>query len=236
MKTERILLKISGASLKTNDDSIICSNKINDLVNQIKFISKKYSIGIVIGGGNIWRGIEGKKLKMNDNLSDSMGMLSTIMNSLALNNSLNSNNVKSKVFSSIKCDELCNEYIYRDVEEWMNTKETVSIFAGGTGSPFFTTDTAAALRASQTDCKVIYMGKNGVDGVYSSDPKKDKNAVHYSELSYKDVLSKKLDVMDLTALTLCEKNNIKIIVFNIDNKNSIIDTIENKTKQTIIKG
>ncbi len=230
---ERILLKISGACLK-NENNLISFNQLNNLSNQIEKISKKYSVSIVVGGGNIWRGNLSKELKMDQNLADYMGMTATIINSLALSNILKNKQVNVKVYSALNCPDLCEKFNINKVEEFLSKKGTVAIFAGGTGNPFFTTDTAAALRASELKISKILMGKNGVDGVYSADPKVDKNATFYKKISFKQVIDKKLKVMDLTSLTLCEENGIDIIVFNIDKNNGIIDTLNKKNKFTLI--
>lgn len=236
MKKDRIIIKLSGASFSGKKESIIESSFINDIANQLIKISNERQIGIVIGGGNIWRGNLGKDLNMDQNVADSMGMLATTMNAIALANAIKSNNGNAKVFSSINMEGLCEIFNYEKVDEFLNAKKgNIAIFAGGTGSPFFTTDTAASLRACQLKCETIYMGKNGVDGVYDSDPKKNPNAKMFTKLTYKDVLTKSLAVMDLTAVTMCEQNNVKLIVFNFDIKDSIVKAVNGKIKYTEIK-
>lgn len=217
---ERILLKISGACLKTDNSSIIKKEKIQQIAEQISYLSDKYVISIVIGGGNIWRGNYNKDLQLNQNLADNMGMLATLINSLALENVLKTMKINAKTFSAFD-NELCEKYNVDKVNEFLQNKKTVAILAGGTGNSFFSTDTAAALRACQLNIKKIYMGKNGVDGVYSDDPKTVKNAKHYKQLSYMEVVNNKLKVMDLTALTICEENKIELFVFDIDEKDSL---------------
>lgn len=234
-KDNRIILKISGASLSTNNENIIENKFIVNIAQQLIKLSTKYQIGIVIGGGNIWRGNMNKSLNMDQNVADSMGMLATIMNSIALTNTIKNNNGSAKVYSSINCEGLCDIFNHEKVDEWLNIKGNIAIFAGGTGSPFFTTDTAASLRACQIKADKIYMGKNGVDGVYDIDPKINKNAKRYDTLSYDEVIKKNLMVMDLTAITMCQSNNIEIVVFNIDQEDSIIGIMDNKIKSTIIK-
>ncbi len=230
---ERILLKISGACLK-NENNIISFKQIDNLANQIVEVSKKYSVSIVIGGGNIWRGNFSKELKMDQNLADYMGMTATIINSLALSNVLKNKKINAKVYSALNCPDLCEKFYINKVERFLSKKGSVAIFAGGTGNPFFTTDTAAALRASELKINKILMGKNGVDGVYDSDPKINKNATFYKKISFKEIIDKKLKVMDLTSLTLCEENDIDIIVFNIDKEKGIIDALNKKNRFTLI--
>jgi len=222
---QTILLKISGASLKdVNNNNIIDKNKINNVVNQIsEIINEGYSICIVMGGGNIWRGILGKELSMDMNESDSMGMLATIMNSLSLSTELKLRKITTKVFNSFSIDFICEQYQYDKVQTYLNQdKPVVAIFAGGTGNPFFTTDTAAALRCSQLNIKTLLMAKNGVAGVFDKDPNLDKDAQFYSKLTFEEILTKELKVMDQTALTMCKENDIDIFVFNIETKDSII--------------
>lgn len=233
---ERIIIKLSGASFSKNNSNIIESSFINDISKQLIQISSKKEVGVVIGGGNIWRGNLGSSLNMDQNVADSMGMLATTMNAIALANAIKNNSGSSKVFSSINMEGLCEIFNYEKVDEYLSSKKgNIAIFAGGTGSPFFTTDTAAALRACQLKCKTIYMGKNGVDGVYDADPKKNKNAKRFDKLSYNDVIKNSLAVMDLTAITMCQQNNVELVVFNFDEKNSLIKVIDKKNKYTIIK-
>ncbi len=236
MKKDRIIIKLSGASFSKNGKNIIESEFINDIAKQLIKISSTKQIGIVIGGGNIWRGNLGNNLNMNQNVADSMGMLATTMNAIALANAISNNNGYAKVYSSINMEGLCDIFNYEKVSEFLDSKKgNIAIFAGGTGSPFFTTDTASALRACQLQCKTIYMGKNGVDGVYDDDPKKNPKAKRYDSLTYNDVLKKSLGVMDLTAITMCQQNNVELIVFNFDEKDSLIKVVNKKNKYTIIK-
>ncbi len=214
-KTNRIVVKLSGASFAgAKANMIIEDSFINDIAKQLVSISKKQQVGVVIGGGNIWRGNIGKALDMNPNDADAMGMLATIMNSIALANAIRNQKGNAKIFSSVEVKGICDAFNYEKVDSYLNeTDGNIAIYAGGTGSPFFTTDTAAALRACQTSCKTIYMGKNGVDGVYDSDPRTNKNAKRYDKLTYKEVIEKDLRVMDLTAITMCQQNGVELIVF-----------------------
>ncbi len=236
-KTKRIIVKLSGASFASEaSKGIIDANFINDIAKQLVTISKNHQVGIVIGGGNIWRGNLGKTLNMNPNDADAMGMLATIMNSIALANAIKNNEGTAKVFSSVGIQGTCEVFNYENVNSYLNANVgNIAIFAGGTGSPFFTTDTAASLRACQINCDTIYMGKNGVDGVYDADPKVNKNAKRFDKLSYQEVIEKKLMVMDLTAITMCQQNNVELIVFNFDEKNSLVNAVNKKNKFTTIK-
>jgi uridylate kinase len=227
----RMLIKISGEYLKSSDDSILDINKLNSLALQIKELQKDYEVGLVVGGGNIWRGAG--SIGMDRAQADYMGMLATIMNALAIQNSCENNGIEAVVYSALEAPKVAEPYIRRNAINNLK-KGRVAIFAGGTGHPFFTTDTAAALRAADIGANYILMAKNGVDGVFSSDPKKDKNAKFYEHITYDEVLSKKLSVMDQTALTICRDNNIKLIVFNILIENSISLALNNKIKRTLI--
>ncbi len=236
-KKNRIIVKLSGASFAgANSKRIIDAKFINDIAQQLVSIAKSHQVGIVIGGGNIWRGNLGQSLDMNPNDADAMGMLATIMNSIALANAIKNNHGAAKVFSSVGIEGTCEVFNYENVDAYLNAKDgNIAIFAGGTGSPFFTTDTAASLRACQINCKTIYMGKNGVDGVYDSDPKVNKKAQWFDKLSYQEVIEKKLQVMDLTAITMCQQNHVELIVFNFDEKNSLVNAVNKKNKFTTIK-
>lgn len=233
----RIVIKLSGASFAGNkSNTIIEDTFINDIAQQLISIAKKQQVGVVIGGGNIWRGNIGKSLNMNPNDADAMGMLATIMNSIALANAIKNQQGKVKIFSSVKIEGICDAFNYEAVDGYFSANPgSIVIYAGGTGSPFFTTDTAAALRACQTQCETIYMGKNGVDGVYDADPRTNKKAKRYDKLTYKEVIEKDLKVMDLTAITMCQQNNVELIVFNFDEKNSLVKAVAKKNKFTIIK-
>ncbi len=233
MRKQRIVIKISGACLKQNDSSIIDFIKINDLAEQIEKISKKYIVSIVLGGGNIWRGSIAKELDMDRNLADNMGMMATIINGLALENALNHLNVNTIVLSAIKCDKLVHESSANNIKKAIE-KEQVMIFVAGTGFPYFTTDSCAAIRAAETESSIILRGKNGVDGVYDSDPKINPNAQFYEHITFNMALTQNLKVMDATALALCQENNINLLVFNIDKPNAIVDVLEKKNKYTIV--
>lgn len=229
---KRLLIKISGASLKSND-SIFDAQKIANLTKQISILSKEYQISLVIGGGNIFRGNLADEFGVNRSDADSMGMLATMINGILLDNVFANNNVKCKLFSALKIDKIINEYTTRSVNDALNN-DYVCIFVGGTGSPFFTTDTGAALRAAETKSNVILMGKNGVDGVYNKDPHKYKDAIRYDFLTYDEIINQSLKVIDQSALTLCWDNNIDLLVFNINEKDCLLKAMNNQIKTTLI--
>lgn len=229
---ERILIKISGASLKSNNE-IFDVKKISNLAYQINVLSQKYRISLVIGGGNIFRGNLAQSLNLDRNDADAMGMLSTMINGLILKNVFNNHKINVKLFSALKIDKIIDEYTSRSVNDALNNNN-VCIFVGGVGLPFFTTDTGAALRAAETQSKIILMGKNGVDGVYDKDPLKNSDAKRFEHLTYDEIISKSLDVIDQSALTLCWDNNISLLVFNINEENSLIRVMNKEIKATII--
>lgn len=229
---ERILIKISGASLKSNNE-IFDVKKISNLAYQINVLSQKYQISLVIGGGNIFRGNLAQSLNLDRNDADAMGMLSTMINGLILKNVFNNHKINVKLFSALKIDKIIDEYTSRSVNDALNNNN-VCIFVGGVGLPFFTTDTGAALRAAETQSKIILMGKNGVDGVYDKDPLKNSDAKRFEHLTYDEIISKSLDVIDQSALTLCWDNNISLLVFNINEENSLIRVMNKEIKATII--
>lgn len=229
---ERILIKISGASLKSNNE-IFDVKKISNLAYQINVLSQKYQISLVIGGGNIFRGNLAQSLNLDCNDADAMGMLSTMINGLILKNVFNNHKINVKLFSALKIDKIIDEYTSRSVNDALNNNN-VCIFVGGVGLPFFTTDTGAALRAAETQSKIILMGKNGVDGVYDKDPLKHSDAKRFEHLTYDEIISKSLDVIDQSALTLCWDNNISLLVFNINEENSLIRVMNKEIKATII--
>lgn len=229
---KRLLIKISGASLKSND-SIFDEQKIINLTKQISILSKEYQISLVIGGGNIFRGNLADKFGIDRSNADSMGMLATMINGILLENVFANNNVKCKLFSALKIDKIINEYTVRSVNDALNN-DYVCIFVGGTGSPFFTTDTGAALRAAETKSNVILMGKNGVDGVYNKDPHKYKDAIRFDFLTYYEIVNQSLKVIDQSALTLCWDNDIDLLVFNINEEDCLLKAMNNQIKTTLI--
>ncbi len=220
MKYKRILLKLSGEALAGKKGSGIDPETLETLSNEIKSLNDMgVEIGIVIGGGNIHRGVAGATIGMDRTTSDHMGMLATIINSIALQDHLERKGVYTRVLSAIEMKKIAEPYIRRRAVRHLE-KGRVVIFAGGTGNPYFTTDTAAALRASEIDASVILKATK-VDGIYDKDPVEHKDAVKFEHLNYIDVLNKGIKVMDSTAITFCMDNKIEIIVFNVFEEGNI---------------
>ena len=233
IKYKRVLLKLSGESLLGKKLHGIDEKIVTFLVDEIKKVYKrKIQIGVVIGGGNIFRGTDAVSVGIERTTADYMGMLGTVINALAIQNSLEKNSIPTRVLSSIPIPAVCETYIRRRAINHLE-KNIVVIFAAGTGNPYFTTDTAAALRASEISANVILKATK-VDGVYSDDPKKNKKAIKYDKIRYAEVLSKNLKIMDGSAIALARDNNIPIIVFPINKKNSFLNAIVNKGNFTII--
>ena len=229
----RILLKLSGEALMGSDSYGIKLSIVDRIASDIKALSKKnIDICIVIGGGNIFRGLSASSEGMDRAQADYMGMLATVLNSLALQNALEKIKVDTRVMSALPIHSICETYIRRRAIRHME-KGRVVICAAGTGNPYFSTDTAAALRAAELDCNVIYKATQ-VDGIYDKDPKKFKNAKKYKDISYKKFLNDNLKVMDSSAITVAQDNNIPIIVFSIAEKNCLIKTFTGKNKYTRI--
>lgn len=220
-KFKRILLKLSGEALQGDLGYGIDPNIIEKVVQDIKKVSELgIEIAIVIGGGNIFRGVSASVLGIDRATADYMGMLATVINSLALQESLENKNITTRVMSAISMQELAEPYIKRRAVRHLE-KGRVVIFAAGTGNPFFTTDTAASLRAIEIQADAIFKATK-VDGVFDSDPKNNKDAVLYKNLSYIDVLKKGLKVMDSTAISLCMDNDMEIYVFNMTTPGNIV--------------
>jgi len=216
----RILLKLSGEVLSGKEKFGIDYSIVSSLANQIKKIYKQnIEIGIVIGGGNIFRGVSSEEEGMDRVSGDYIGMMATIMNSVALQNELEKLDCDTRVMSALSIRQLAEPYIRRRATRHLE-KGRIVIFAGGTGNPYFTTDTAAVLRAIEIKADIIIKGTK-VDGVYDSDPFKNDNAIKYDSLSYKEVIDDELQVMDLTAITLCKENKLPISVIDINNKNNL---------------
>jgi len=231
---KRVLIKLSGEALMGNNNFGICPDMLNFVSKEIKdVVDLGTELCLVIGGGNIFRGVTGVSKGMDRTTGDNMGMLATVMNSLALQNSLEKLGVPTRVQSALPISAVCEPYIRRKAYRHLD-KNRVVIFAAGTGNPYFTTDTAAALRASEMNCNVL-IKSTLVDGIYSSDPKKDKKAKRYNSLSYMDVLSKDLKVIDASAVSLARENNIPIIISSIfENGNLLKICKSNKGIYTIV--
>jgi uridylate kinase len=233
LKFKRILLKLSGESLMGTRSFGIDSNVVDHIADEVASASKlNIGFGIVIGGGNIYRGLSASQQGVDRVTGDMMGMLATVINSLALQNALEQRGIHSRVQSAIKMDEIAEPLIIRRALRHIE-KRRVVIFAAGTGEPYFTTDTAAALRAIEMKADVIIKGTR-VDGVYDSDPEKNKKAKMFKKLKYNEVLEKDLRVMDLTAITLCSENNLPIMVFNMNKKGNLKALLSGKNVGTII--
>ena len=224
---KRILLKISGESLMGKSNFGIDVSTINKISNEIKKVyKKKYEICLIIGGGNIFRGIKGASEGIDRSTSDYMGMLATIMNALSLQSSLEKIDVPTRVQSAITMSQVAEPYIRRRAIRHLE-KNRIVIFAAGTGNPFFSTDTAAALRASELDCSLIIKATK-VDGIYDKDPIKNPKAKLIRTISYNDVINKNLKVMDITAISLAKDTKIPIYVTNIFKSNSLINVLNQK--------
>src|SRR5690606_25364516 len=212
MKYKRILLKLSGESLMGEQQYGIDINRVLQYAKDIKSIHDAgVEIAIVIGGGNIYRGLSAEKAGMDRVQADYMGMLATVINSMALQDALEKQNISTRLLTAIKMEQICEPFIRRRAVRHLE-KNRVVIFGAGTGNPYFTTDTAASLRAIEINADVVLKGTR-VDGIYSEDPEKNPNATKYDQLTFQDVYSKNLNVMDMTAFTLCQENKLPIIVF-----------------------
>lgn len=231
---KRILLKLSGESLMGKQqfgiDPIVLPSFANDIAEIYKL---GVEIGIVIGGGNIFRGIQAAAHGIHKVSGDHMGMLATVINCIAFQNALEAIGIPTRLQSAIEMREIAEPFIRRRAIRHLE-KERVVLFGGGTGNPYFTTDTAAVLRAIEIECQVILKGTR-VDGVYDSDPEKNPDAILFKELSYMDVLEKNLRVMDHTAVTLCQENKLKIIVFNIQKPGNLLKLVTGESIGTIVQ-
>jgi len=231
---KRVLLKISGESLMGVGSYGIDVSTVDRVAKEIAQVCKLgIEICLVIGAGNIFRGLSGAAAGMDRASADYMGMLATVMNSLAMQNSLERLNVQTRVQSAISMTEVCETYTRRRAIRHME-KNRIVIFAAGTGNPYFTTDTAAALRASEMDCEAIFKGTM-VDGIYDKDPKEHKDAKKFQSITFSDVLSKNLRVLDSSAVSLARESNIPIIVFSINENNAFLKIIEGKGNCSIVK-
>ncbi|MHB8126486.1 MAG: UMP kinase [Desulfitobacteriaceae bacterium] len=230
---KRIVLKLSGEALAGNQGYGIVHDMIESVAHQVAEI---HSLGVetalVVGGGNIWRGIAGSSQGMDRATADYMGMLATVMNALALQDSLEKHGADTRVMSAIDMKQVAEQYIRRRAIRHLE-KGRIVIFAAGTGNPYFSTDTTAALRAAEIDAEVILMAKK-VDGVYDSDPVKNPSAIKFDRLSYLDVLSRELGVMDSTATSLCMDNHIPLVVFNLVKNGNILRAVMGDTIGTYI--
>jgi len=233
MKYKRILLKLSGESLMGDKQFGIDNARILQYANEIKDISLSgVQVAIVIGGGNIFRGVQAEEGGMERTQGDYMGMLATMINSMALQSALESIGIHTRLQSAIEMKTIAEPYIKRRAVRHLE-KGRVVIFGAGTGNPFFTTDTAASLRAIEMEADVILKGTR-VDGIYTADPEKDKSAVRYEKVTFTEVYEKGLNVMDMTAFTLCNENNMPIIVFDMNKPGNLRKVVEGNNVGTIV--
>ena len=235
-KYKRVVLKLSGEALAGDKGFGIDPHVVDALAAQIQKVTESgLEVAVVNGGGNIWRGLSGSSKGMDRATADYMGMLATVINSLALQDALENRGVATRVQTAIEMRQVAEPYIRRKAIRHME-KERVVIFAAGTGNPYFSTDTTAALRAAEIEADAILMAKKGVDGVYDSDPRTNPDAKKFDRLNYLDVIQKKLAVMDSTAISLCMDNNIPIIVFNIDGEDNIYRVALGEEIGTVVGG
>jgi uridylate kinase len=233
MRYSRILLKLSGESLSATESNGISEKVLNEYAKQvIEVLNKGCEVAIVVGGGNIFRGLSGTKSGFDRLKGDQMGMLATIINSLALESAITRLGAKARVFTSIRMEPVGELYNRDKVLEAMRNR-TVCMLAGGTGNPFFTTDTAAALRAVEIGADVLLKGTR-VDGIYTSDPEKDTSAVKFDTISFEEVINRRLKVMDSTAFTMCRENNMSLIVFDMNKPGNLNKLVNGETAGTLV--
>ncbi|MFN4233451.1 MAG: UMP kinase [Bacteroidia bacterium] len=234
LKYKRILLKLSGESLMGEKQFGIDHNRLSQYAEEIKEVAEKgVQIGIVIGGGNIFRGIQAEQGGIDRVQGDYMGMLATVINSMALQSALEKIGIQTRLQSAISMDQICEPYIKRRAIRHLE-KGRVVIFGAGTGNPYFTTDTAASLRAIEIEADVILKGTR-VDGIYTADPEKDKTATRYETISFNEVYEKGLNVMDLTAFTLCNENKLPIIVFDMNKPGNLNKVVTGASVGTLVE-
>lgn len=231
---KRILLKLSGEGLMGSQQFGIDETVLDTFCESIKKVhSKGVELCVVIGGGNFYRGVNNKNEAINRSVADQAGMLATVINALFLKSALNYKGIPTEVLSGLQVPQAAETYSYRRARELLKNK-TVLIYAGGTGNPYFTTDTGATLRALESGCDALFKATQ-VDGVYDSDPKKNPNAKRFTNISYNDVISHNLKVMDMTAISMARENNLPIIVFKQEDENSLINVLSGKGNYTTIK-
>lgn len=235
-KYQRVILKLSGEALAGEKKIGIDPETVNEIAKEIVEAYKTgVQIAIIVGGGNIWRGKAASEMGMERASADYMGMLATVMNALALQNALESLGVDTRAMTSISMEAVAEPYIRRRAIRHLE-KGRIVIFGGGTGNPFFSTDTTAALRAAEINADAILMAKNRVDGVYDSDPQINPDAKKYDYLTFLDLVNQDLKVMDATAATLCMDNNIDVVVFNMNTKGNIKKAVTGHDIGTTVKG
>jgi len=234
MKYKRILLKLSGEALMGEKQYGIDIDRVAQYAIDIQAVhAQGIEIALVIGGGNIYRGLSAEKAGMDRVQADYMGMLATVINSMALQDALEKVGVKTRLLTAIKMEQICEPFIRRRAVRHLE-KGRIVIFGAGTGNPYFTTDTAASLRAVEINADVVLKGTR-VDGIYTADPEKDATATRYDEISFADVYSKNLNVMDMTAFTLCQENNLPIIVFDMNKPGNFLKLAKGEAIGTLVK-
>ncbi len=234
MKYNRVLLKLSGEALMGEKSHGIDPDRLNQYATEIKTaVDNKVEVAIVIGGGNIYRGLSGAAEGMDRVQGDYMGMMATVINSMAIQSALENLGVKTKLFSGLTIEPIAEPMSKRNAVEALK-EGRVAIISGGTGNPFFTTDTASALRAVEIEADVILKGTR-VDGIYTADPEKDPSATKYDELTFDEVYEKGLKIMDLTAFTLCKENNLPIYVFDMNKKGNLLKVLDGQDIGTVVK-
>lgn len=233
MKYKRILLKLSGEALMGDQNHGIDPNRLTQYAKEIKSVKEKgVEIAIVIGGGNIFRGVDGEKSGIDRVQGDYMGMLATVINAMALQSSLEKHDMYTRLMSGLKMEQVCEPFIRRRAIRHLE-KGRIVIFGAGIGNPYFTTDSTASLRAVEIEADVVLKGTR-VDGVYTADPEKDKTATRYKNVSFQEVYEKGLNVMDMTAFTLCQENNLPIIVFDMNKPGNLNSIVEGQDIGTLI--
>ncbi len=234
MKYKRILLKLSGEALMGEQEYGIDPRRLADYASEIKAIyNKGVETAIVIGGGNIFRGLQGASQGMDRVQGDYMGMLATVINSMSIQGALEKEGLPVKLLGGIAIDPICEAMSRKRAQDYLKEGKVV-VISGGTGNPFFTTDTASALRAVEIEADIILKGTR-VDGVYTADPEKHKDAVKFDELTFAQAYEKKLHIMDLTAFTLCQENNLPIYVFDMNKKGNLLKVVEGEKIGTLIR-
>ena len=233
MKYKRILLKLSGEALMGEQQFGIDAERLNQYSQEIKVVKELgVEIAIVIGGGNIFRGVDAEKSGIDRVQGDYMGMLATVINGMALQSKLEEHGMYTRLMSGIKMDQVCEPFIKRRADRHLE-KGRIVIFGAGIGHPYFTTDSTASLRAIELQCDVVLKGTR-VDGVYSADPEKDPEATRYNRVSYKEVYEKGLNIMDMTAFTLCQENKLPIIVFDMNKPGNLQKVVQGEEAGTLI--
>jgi len=235
MKYKRILLKLSGEALMGEQQYGIDINRVAQYARDIQEIhSKGMEVAIVIGGGNIYRGLSAEKAGMDRVQADYMGMLATVINSMALQDALEKLGIKTRLLTAIKMEQICEPFIRRRAVRHLE-KGRVVIFGAGTGNPYFTTDTAASLRAIEINADVVLKGTR-VDGIYTADPLKDPTATRFDEITFQDVYNRGLNVMDMTAFTLCQENKLPIVVFDMNKPGNLARLANGEAIGTLVRG